>query len=64
MFIIIRSVLIIIAYIFKGGKEGGGGGGLRNGFPKKNFAFFMSQETNSTFDLCHVFGRSVWLLIP
>ena len=24
MFIIIRSVLIIIAYIFKGGKEGGG----------------------------------------
>ena len=26
MFIIIRSVLITIAYIFKGGKEGGGGG--------------------------------------
>ena len=63
MFIIIRSVLIIIAYIFKGGKEGGGGG-LRNEFTNNNFAFFMSQETNSTFDLCHVFGRSVWLLIP
>ena len=62
MFIIIRSVLIIIAYIFKGGKEGGGG--LRNEFTNNNFAFFMSQETNSTFDLCHVFGRSVWLLIP
>ena len=61
MFIIIRSVLIIIAYIFKGGKEGGG---LRNEFTNNKFAFFMSQERNSTFDLCHVFGRSVWLLIP
>ena len=43
-----------IAYIFKGGK-----GGLRNEFINNNFAFFTRQETNSTFDLCDVFGRSL-----
>ena len=50
---------IIIAYIFKGGK----GGGLRNEFTNNNFAFFASQETNSTFDLCHTFGGDLCMAI-
>ena len=42
---------LIIANIFEGGK-----GGSRHEFTNNNFAFFTSHETNSAFDLCHVFG--------
>ena len=45
----------------KGGQ--GAGGGLRNKFTNNNFAFFASQETNSPFDLCHVFGGVLYMAI-